>query len=155
MAVFDPSNETPGAAGPPQLAAPPRSEAVTTKTIGKLDQRRSCRARVKIPLFIYGNTLQGSPFLEETLTIDINAHGALIAMKTTVVPGQRLLLTNETNERTQECTVLAVRARQGQDVEDAVAVTFGAPAPGFWRKLEAQDHPRNISTQKTVHARSR
>jgi hypothetical protein len=125
-----------------------------TETIGKLDQRRSCRAGVKIPLFIYGNTLHGVPFVEEAHTIDINAHGALIAMKTTVTPGQRLFLTNETNEKTQECTALAVRTRQGQDVEDAVAITFGAPAPGFWRKLEAQNHPRNVSTQKTVHARS-
>jgi hypothetical protein len=110
---------------------------VTTSTIGKLDQRQTRRARVRIPLFVYGNTLEGLPFLEQVHTIVINAHGALIAMKTAVAPGQRLLLTNEINERTQACTVLAVRARQGQDAEDAVAVTFGVPEPGFWRNIEA------------------
>jgi hypothetical protein len=96
---------------------------VTTDTIGKLDLRQTRRARVRIPLFIYGNTVEGAPFLEQVHTIVINAHGALIAMKTTVAPGQRLLLTNEINEKTQACTVLAVRASQGQDVADAVAVT--------------------------------
>jgi hypothetical protein len=127
---------------------------VTINTIGKLDQRQTCRARVKIPLFIYGSTLEGAPFLEEAHTIDINAHGALIAMKTRVATGQRLLLTNETNERTQECTVLAVRARQGQDVEGAVAVTFGASAPEFWRKSEAAKSRPNLPYAKDSPTRS-
>ena len=104
------------------------------------DQRRTRRARVKIPLLIYGNTPEDSPFIEETHTIEINAHGALVAMKTTLPPGERLFLTNETNDRTQECIVLAARARQGQDVDDAVAVAFSTPAPWFWRKSEA-NHP--------------
>jgi hypothetical protein len=113
---------------------PRTSEAMTTNTIGT-SQRRSCRVRFKIQLFVYGNTLQGRPFLEEAYTIEINADGALIAMKTSMPSGERLLLINPSNERTQECTVLAVRARQGQGVQDAVAVEFGAPAPEFWRRL--------------------
>ena len=127
---------------------------MTNNAIGTLDHRRSCRARVKIPLLIYGNKLQGDPFLEEAHTININAQGALIAMKTTVAPGQRLLLTNETNERTQECTVLAVRARQGQEVEDAVAVTFGASAPEFWRKLDAHKSSQKLPYTKDGPTRS-
>jgi hypothetical protein len=107
---------------------------MTTNTIGT-SQRRSGRVRFKISLFVYGNTLQGRPFLEEAYTIEINAHGALIAMKATVAPDQQLLLINPSNERTQKCTVLTVRARQGQDVQDSVAVAFGAPAPEFWRRL--------------------
>jgi hypothetical protein len=77
------------------------------------------------------------------------------AMKTTVAPGQRVLLTNETNERTQECTVLAVRARQGQEVEDAVAVTFGASAPEFWRKLDAHKSSQKLRYAKDGPTRSR
>jgi hypothetical protein len=128
---------------------------VTTNAIGKPDQRQTGRARVKIPLFIYGNTLQGAPFLEESHTIDINAHGALIAMKTTVIPGQRLLLTNETNEKTQQCTVLAVRVRQGEVEENAVAVAFGIPAPEFWRKLDAHKSSQKLPYTKDGPASSR
>jgi hypothetical protein len=135
----------------PEVGKERTSQAKPTGTVIKLDHRRTCRARVKIPLFIYG-VLEADPFVEEAQTIEINAHGALIAMKTIVPAGERLLLTNETNERTQECTVLAVRTRRGRSVEDAVAVAFGAPAPGFWRKSQAQDHPRNVATQKkTTH----
>jgi hypothetical protein len=122
------------------------AEAKTTSTVIKLDHRRTCRARVKIPLFIYG-ILEDAPFVEGAHTIEINAHGALIAMKTVVPVGERLLLTNETNERTQECIVLAVRAKRGRCVEDAVAVAFSKPAPAFWRKSEAQNNPGNVHTK--------
>ena len=113
---------------------PRTSEAVATGAIGKQDQRRTRRARVKIPLLLYGNTPEHAPFIEAAHTIEINAHGALVAMKTSLPPGERLFLTNETNDRTQECVVLAARARRGQDAGDAVAVAFSTPAPWFWRK---------------------
>jgi hypothetical protein len=93
----------------------------------QLDLRRTCRARVPIPLFVYGYTPKDGPFAEEAHTIEINAHGALISMKTAVSVGERLLLTNETNQGTQACTVLAVTVRQGR--EAAVAVAFDTPAP--------------------------
>jgi hypothetical protein len=131
----------------PGADRPQTSQAAPAKTVeagaGVTDHRRTHRARVKIPLFVYGSTPKDEPFVEETCTLEINAHGALIAMKTPVSAGERLLLTNETNEKSQECTVLAVRARRGRDAECAVAVKFGAAAPAFWRKTEAQDHPSN------------
>jgi hypothetical protein len=105
------------------------SETVVTDTI---DQRRTGRARVQIPLFVQGNAPgTDAGFFEEARTIEINAHGALLSMKNAVTPGQRLTLTNSTNRRTQECTVTAVSAKEGGDVEAAVA--FSAPAPKFWR----------------------
>ena len=98
----------------------------------KQEHRRTRRARVKIPLLIYGNTPDNKPFFEESHTIEINAHGALVATKITVRPGDHLLLTNEINDESQECIVLAVRSKQRPDTE-AVAVTFSTPAPWFWR----------------------
>jgi hypothetical protein len=106
--------------------------AAATTAVKGSDQRRTRRARIQIPLLVYGYTPQGAPFLEEAYTIEINAHGALIAMKSAVVPSDRLLLTNETNERTQECTVRTVIARHGRDLE--VAIAFTTPALQFWRK---------------------
>jgi len=119
------------------VAEPKQSgTAAATTAIEGSDQRRTRRARIQIPLLVYGYTPQGTPFLEEAYTIEINAHGALIAMKSAVLPSDRLLLTNETNERTQECTVRTVIARHGRDLE--VAIAFAAPALQFWRKLSRE-----------------
>jgi hypothetical protein len=119
------------AAGNPAVAVAEgiRLETEAANTFEELDVRRTCRAREPISLFVYGYTPQGSPFGEETNTIEINTHGALISMKTAVSLGARLLLTNESNQRAQSCTVLAVTARQGRDAE--VAIEFEIPAPQF------------------------
>lgn len=109
------------------------SDTPLTNSIGKPDRRRTCRARVQVPLLVYGYNTRGTPFYEEACTVEINAHGALIALQTVVSPGDRLILINATNERTQECTVLAATDWQSRDVE--VAVAFATPAPQFWRKL--------------------
>jgi hypothetical protein len=108
------------------------SETPATNATKKSDHRRTPRVRAQISLLVYGYSPQGTPFIEEAYTIEINAHGALIAMKSAVLPSDRLLLTNTTNERTQECTVRTVIARPGRDVE--VAIAFATPAPQFWRK---------------------
>jgi len=109
-------------------------ENAVTNSIEELDLRRTCRTRVPLLLFVYGYTPEGAPFGEGAFTIEINAHGALISMKTAVSLGARLLLTNENNQETQACTVLAVTARQGVDAE--VAVSFETPSPQFRSPLQ-------------------
>jgi hypothetical protein len=117
-----------------ELAIAQRQQSVNAATfaMGRPDRRRTRRARVQIPLLVYGYTLHDGPFAEKTSTIEINAHGALIAMETAVPPGERLLLTNETNQKTQQCIVLSVTTRQRS--EEEVAVAFTTAAPQFWRK---------------------
>jgi len=116
----------------PAIAKRQDSEDAATNTIGKLDHRRTRRVRLQIPLFVYGHTANEGPFFGEALTIEINAHGALIAMKTAVPPGGRLLLTNETNQKTQECAVVSVTTRKPSEVE--VTITFASTATEFWRR---------------------
>ena len=74
------------------------SETPATNATEKSDHRRTPRVRAQISLLVYGHNPQGTPFMEEAYTIEINAHGALIAMKSTVLPSDRLLLTNTTKE---------------------------------------------------------
>jgi hypothetical protein len=97
----------------------------------KPNRRRTQRIRVKIPLFVYGHTPKDGPFCDEACTTEINAHGGSIRMQTPVQPGQPLLLTNKTNQETQQCLVLSIAARLGNDTE--VAFEFLAPSPQFWR----------------------
>ena len=106
----------------------------------RAERRRTCRARVRVPLLVYGSvsSLRGvAPIFEKASTIEINAHGALIAMKTIIPPGERLFVTNESNQKTQECTVLSVLAKIEQPVE--VAVRFTGAAPKFWRRMDSRE----------------
>jgi hypothetical protein len=107
------------------------SQNVAPATPAKPNRRRTQRVRVQIPLFVYGYTLKDAPFCDEAFTTEINAHGGSIRMQTPVQPGQLLLLTNKTNQRTQQCHVLSIAARLGHDQE--VVFEFLTPSPQFWR----------------------
>jgi hypothetical protein len=119
-------------------AAPARPESPESNDPRPPEQpsrRRTERIHVRIPLFVYGYARDDEvPFYEDTCTIVINAHGALISMQTTVQPGQRLLVTNEGNERSQEGVVVSVGAKKRGGAD--VAFTFSAPIPQFWSNLE-------------------
>ncbi len=100
----------------------------------RAERRRARRINAEIPIFVYGYTRRNAPFCEEACTITINAHGGLISMRTAVQPGQRLLVTNEGNESTQECVVVSVGSLLARHVP--VAFEFAGPVPQFWRNLE-------------------
>jgi hypothetical protein len=80
---------------------------------------------------VYGHTLEGQPFYEETFTSAVNVHGGSMRMETSVQLGQRLLVTNVENDCAQPCIVVFVGTRLGGGVE--VAFSFTAAMPSFWR----------------------
>jgi hypothetical protein len=94
------------------------------------DRRVTSRIYVHLPLFIYGHMPCGDPFYEKTYTISINGAGGLISMVSSVRHGQRLVLTNQGNDQTQECVVLSVEAQLTQG--NYVALKFPTPMPQFW-----------------------
>jgi len=104
-----------------------------TATAEHLDRRATSRTDAHLPLFIYGSLLGGDPFYEETITISINGNGGLILMANTVQPGQRIMVTNQGNDQTQECVVVSVTA---QPVGSFVAFKFPTAMPQFWHGLE-------------------
>jgi hypothetical protein len=105
-----------------------------TRSIGYVERRRTPRVDVHIPLFIYGRTPAGDPFHEETWTISINGGGGLISMSSRVKPGQRLAVTNQGNDQTEQCVVVSVMA--GSTDSSKIALKFPTPMPQFWRQLE-------------------
>jgi hypothetical protein len=105
-----------------------------TRTIGYIERRRTPRVYVHIPLFVYGRTPAGDPFHEETWTISINGGGGLISMSSRVKPGQRLAVTNQGNDQTEQCIVVSVTA--GPTDGSKIALKFPTPMPQFWRQLE-------------------
>ena len=58
------------------------------------NRRRSQRVLMTIPARVSGQNVLGSPIEEETQTLAISAHGALILVSTQVYRGQRLTLSN-------------------------------------------------------------
>lgn len=96
-------------------------------------------SQVKLPLFVYGYGADGNPFYEHAHTIAMNPRGGLISMSTPVQPGQRLLITNKENERSQECVVEFLGARLSRGVD--VAFEFPSPMPEFWGASQLQKNP--------------
>lgn len=74
---------------------------------------------------------EGPQFCENTKTLVVNAHGALLALKGMVAPKQRLLLQNTSSGEQQECRVISVNKQPAGP--PTVAVEFAKPAPSFWR----------------------
>lgn len=69
-------------------------------------------------------------FEEETQTLVVNAHGALIALAGKVEKGQVLRLTNRATKAEQLCQVMYLGPASGGKAQ--IGVEFLKPSPDFW-----------------------
>ncbi len=93
--------------------------------------RRSQRIEMNVPVVVYRTRGEGPPFYENTQTLVINAHGALMDLTDMVTPRQKLQMQNPESGENLACRVVSVkRERIGPP---KVAVEFMQPAPSFWR----------------------
>lgn len=93
------------------------------------NRRRSQRVILNVPITVSGAGTSGN-FSEQTKTIVVNAHGALIMLAAKVTQGQTLDLKSPTNPESQSCKVVYIGPTvQGQT---QVGVEFSKPAPHFW-----------------------
>jgi hypothetical protein len=83
-----------------------------------------------LPILVSGESSDHSTFLEETFTVTISAHGALMMLATKVAMGQKLLLTNPANHG--QCEVRVAYLGQPHAGLSQVGVEFARPAPAFW-----------------------
>ncbi len=93
-------------------------------------KRRSQRLLLNVSLLVQGETPDRNSFREETSTLVINAHGALISLATTVAIGQELLLENQRSHRQQSCKVVFLGPPDNGKAQ--VGVEFTERAPQFW-----------------------
>jgi hypothetical protein len=96
----------------------------------QMGQRRSERILLDVPVVICGGPAGNPTFREETFTVTVSAHGALVMLATKVALGQKLIIMNPQNwdEREGRVSYLGPdRAGLAQ-----VAVEFTQPAPEFW-----------------------
>ena len=77
-----------------------------------------------------GKNIQGRKFRENSQTIVINAHGALLYLQEEITMGNQLVLINPVTEEELECRV--VYLGEMSDKGTRVGIEFLSPSPHFW-----------------------
>jgi hypothetical protein len=96
----------------------------------QLERRRSPRRLLDVPLIVRGETAENQPFQEETFTISVSAHGALVLLASRVALGQTVVLMKPETQQELEGRVSRLGALYGGLAQ--VAVEFAQPVPEFW-----------------------
>lgn len=94
-------------------------------------RRRSMRVLLSVPIIVSGKSLKQEDFTEETRTLVVNAHGALIALSTHVSAGQIITVSNKATQQTLECRIVYLGNAQGGKTQ--MGVEFVKPSPAFWQ----------------------
>jgi hypothetical protein len=124
-------------------------------SVNPMARRRSQRVLMQVAIRIRGNNAQGISFEEETETLAINAHGALILMEARVISGSKIHLQHKRTQEEQECNVVFLGpVRSGKS---EVGLEFCQPRPSFWRvAFPPEDwtpknpEARTVSTSRTT-----
>lgn len=94
------------------------------------NKRRSQRLFLQVRVIVEWKLPNKSPASEETHTIVVNAHGALVELGASLDHGQIVTLQNVRTTERSECAVkLVTRASVGKF---NTALEFTNPNPGFW-----------------------
>src|SRR3990172_5680907 len=100
-------------------------------TIGSpQERRRSPRRLLDVPLIVSGATAENQPFTEETFTISVSAHGALVLLAARVALGQTVVLIKPETRQEQQGRVSRLGAPYGGLAQGGGE--FSQPAPEFW-----------------------
>jgi hypothetical protein len=102
-----------------------------TNVSNPMARRRSQRVLMQVRVKISGKDSLSKNFDEETETLAINAHGALILLNARVTSGSTVKLQNNRTLEEQECHVVflgPVRAGKSE-----IGLEFSSPRPTFWR----------------------
>jgi hypothetical protein len=94
-------------------------------------RRRSQRVLMQVAVRIQGLDAQGQKFEEETETLAINAHGALILLSARLTSGSKVELQHKKTLEEQECHVAFLGPVRSGKAE--IGLEFSAPRPSFWR----------------------
>jgi hypothetical protein len=99
--------------------------------VNPVARRRSQRVLMQVAVRIRGEDAQGKSVEEETETLAINAHGALVLLKARFTSGSKILLQHKRTEEEQECHVAFLGPVRSGKAE--IGLEFSSPRPTFWR----------------------
>lgn len=89
------------------------------------------RVLLSVPILVRGKTAQNREFSEETRTLVVNAHGALISLAAQVLANQSVFVSNNATQQTQECRIVYLGNTQAGKAQ--MGVEFLSPSPTFWQ----------------------
>ncbi|MBI1984261.1 MAG: PilZ domain-containing protein, partial [Acidobacteria bacterium] len=94
-------------------------------------RRRSPRIALPLPIRVYGTDFTGTDFVEDSITIVVNHHGAKIRLARQLLPDQEIVILSIENKREAVFRVVAkIRETEGQLTFWGVECT--EPKDGFW-----------------------
>jgi hypothetical protein len=97
----------------------------------EFSRRRSQRVILNVAVKVRSETSGGgAAFEEETRTLAVNEHGAMITLASKVEEGQTLRLTNQTTHAEEPCKVTYLGAKWEGKIQ--VGLAFLQPNPNFW-----------------------
>jgi PilZ domain len=99
--------------------------------IADTGRRRSMRVLLSVPISVSGKDASGQDFKEETRTLVVNAHGALISLAAPVTAGQQIRTSNQATRQSLMCRVVYVGTRQAGRMQ--MGIEFEKPSPSFWQ----------------------
>jgi len=111
-------------------------------------RRRSQRLFLQVRVVVEGQLANDSPFSEETHTIVVNAHGALVEMGISLDQGQIVNLRNVVTGEKSECAIKLVTPAGPSKFN--TALEFTNPNPSFWHVTFPPDDwsSRNLAVKK-------
>ncbi len=93
-------------------------------------KRRSERVLLDVPLIVRGEAADKQSFREETFTLTVSAHGALVVLSSRVELGQKVILTKTQTSDEREATIAFLGPPYAGLA--TVGLQFAKPAPEFW-----------------------
>jgi len=130
--------------------------SITPPSRGDSDaQRRSQRVMLKVSVLIVARGADNKAVSEETRTVTVNAHGAMVLLALKVSLGQSLTVRNSRTGEEAPCRVVYLSPHQAEKRE--VGIDFMEVRPQFWRisfppsdwttrSPEAKRNPTNTRT---------
>jgi PilZ domain len=95
-----------------------------------IEMRRSKRVVLRLPIQVRWTPPGDIAITEETTTLVVNAHGALISLAMKVKPGTRIFVRNRAVADDKECRVVRIQEKHAGKSE--VGVEFLRPDAKFW-----------------------
>jgi hypothetical protein len=128
-------------------------ETATNPDALALPRRRSQRIFMSVNVRVRGKDANGKTFEEQTETVAVNAHGALVLLDVPVEVGQRLNIWHRSTQEATDSGVVFVGAKQAGKIQ--VGLQFLEPSPRFWRVAFPPDDwtPRYPDARTTRHSR--
>jgi len=110
---------------------PTKTAGKETNWIADPGRRRSMRVLLSVPIHVSGKSPENKDFTEETRTLVVNAHGALISLAAPVVTDQSIVVENKATHQALECRVVYLGTTEARKTQ--MGIEFSKPSARFWQ----------------------